>query len=154
MKIGHAFQINFYFTRIQTTAKPRIYFAILSKEEGNIFVYVCAESLSHVRPLLTLWTIARQAPLSMGFFRPGYWCGLPFSSSRGSPQPRNQTCVSLQVDSLLAEPSGKPCLCVWKLINSAHSSDSKRSTYSLQQFLENVVSHRRFFFCNHHDLNT
>jgi len=26
----------------------------------------------------TLWTVARQAPLSMGFFRQEYWSGLPF----------------------------------------------------------------------------
>ena len=26
----------------------------------------------------TLWTVARQAPLSMGFSRQEYWSGLPF----------------------------------------------------------------------------
>ena len=26
---------------------------------------------------MTLWTVARQVPLSMGFSRPGYWRGLP-----------------------------------------------------------------------------
>ena len=29
---------------------------------------------------VTLWTIARQAPLSMGFPRQEYWSGFPFSS--------------------------------------------------------------------------
>ena len=29
---------------------------------------------------LTLWTVARQAPLSMGFSRQEYWNGLPFPS--------------------------------------------------------------------------
>ena len=33
---------------------------------------------SHVRLLMTLWTAARQAPLSMGFSRQEYWSGLPF----------------------------------------------------------------------------
>ena len=28
----------------------------------------------------TAWTIACQAPLSMGFSRQEYWCGLPFPS--------------------------------------------------------------------------
>ena len=32
---------------------------------------------SCVRPLVTSWTIACQAPLSMGFSRQGYWSGLP-----------------------------------------------------------------------------
>ena len=31
------------------------------------------KSLSHVRLFVTLWTVACQAPLSMGLFRPGYW---------------------------------------------------------------------------------
>ena len=34
--------------------------------------------LSHVRLLVTLWAIACQAPLSMGFFRQEYWSELPF----------------------------------------------------------------------------
>ena len=60
-------------------------------------------------------------------------------------KPASPVSPALQVDSLLAEPSEKPCVCVWKLINSAYSSDSKHSAYSLQKFLENVVSHRFFF---------
>ena len=31
--------------------------------------------------LKTLWTVACQAPLSLGFFRQEYWSGLPFPSS-------------------------------------------------------------------------
>ena len=31
----------------------------------------------HVRLLMTLWTVAHQTPLSMGFFRQEYWHGLP-----------------------------------------------------------------------------
>ena len=31
-----------------------------------------AASLSHVRLFVTLWTVARQAPLSMEFSRQGY----------------------------------------------------------------------------------
>ena len=30
--------------------------------------------------LATPWTVARQAPLSMGFSRQEYWSGLPFPS--------------------------------------------------------------------------
>ena len=40
---------------------------------------VCVKSLSRVRLFATLWTVARQAPLSMGFSRQEYWSGLPFS---------------------------------------------------------------------------
>ena len=39
---------------------------------------MCTKSLqSCPTPRLTLWTVARQAPLSMGFFRQEYWSGLP-----------------------------------------------------------------------------
>ena len=31
---------------------------------------------------MTLWTVAYQIPLSMGFPRQEYWSGLPFPSSR------------------------------------------------------------------------
>ena len=36
---------------------------------------------SHVWLFATLWPIARQAPLSMGFPRQEYWSGLPFPSA-------------------------------------------------------------------------
>ena len=32
---------------------------------------------SHVPLFVTLWTVARQAPLSMGFSRQEHWSGLP-----------------------------------------------------------------------------
>ena len=36
--------------------------------------------LSHVQLFVTPWTVARQAPLSVGFSRQEYWSGLPFPS--------------------------------------------------------------------------
>ena len=36
--------------------------------------------LSHVRLFATPWTVAHQAPLSMGFSRQEYWNGLLFPS--------------------------------------------------------------------------
>ena len=44
---------------------------------------VCACTLSHfsrVRLFVTPWTVARQAPLPMGFSRQEYWSGLPCPS--------------------------------------------------------------------------
>ena len=38
----------------------------------------CSQTLSRVRLFVTLWTVARQAPLSMGFSRQEYCSGLPF----------------------------------------------------------------------------
>ena len=36
--------------------------------------------ISHVRLSVTPWTVAYQAPPSMGFSRQEYWSGLPFPS--------------------------------------------------------------------------
>ena len=36
---------------------------------------------------MTAWTVARQAPLSLGFSRQEYWNGLPFPSPRDLPNP-------------------------------------------------------------------
>ena len=44
-------------------------------------------SLSHVQFFVTPWTIAHQAPLSMGFPRPEYWSGFPFPSPGDLPDP-------------------------------------------------------------------
>ena len=49
---------------------------------------VKVKSLSHVLLFATPWTVARQAPLSMGFFRQDYWSGLPFPSPGDLPNPR------------------------------------------------------------------
>ena len=48
-----------------------------------------SESVSHsvVSDSATPRTVARQAPLSMGFSREEYWCGLPFPSLGDLPDP-------------------------------------------------------------------
>ena len=61
-------------------------------------------SLSRVQLSGTSWTLARQAPLSMGFFRPEYWSGLPFPSPGDLPNPGIEPeSPALQVDSLSSE---------------------------------------------------
>ena len=39
-----------------------------------------AKSLSRIQLLMTPWTAAYQAPMSMGYSRQEHWSGLPFSS--------------------------------------------------------------------------
>jgi len=46
--------------------------------------------LSSVWIFATPWTVAYQAPLSLGFSRQEYWRGLLFPSSRDSSQPRDR----------------------------------------------------------------
>ena len=65
----------------------------------SIFIFVCpaapeycpyhewVKSFSHVRLFVTPWTVAHQAPLSMGFSRQGYWSGFATPSSSGSSCP-------------------------------------------------------------------
>ena len=57
----------------------------------------------------TIWTVARQAPPSMGFSRQEYWSGVPFPSPGDLPDPGiKPRCPALQADSLPFEPPGKP----------------------------------------------
>ena len=44
-------------------------------------------SFSVVSTLATPWTVAHQAPLSMGFSRQEYWSGLPCPSPEDLPNP-------------------------------------------------------------------
>ena len=57
----------------------------------------------------TPWTVARQAPLPMGFSRQEYWSRFPCPSPGDLPNPGIEPrSPSLQADSLLSEPPGKP----------------------------------------------
>ena len=58
---------------------------------------------------LTSWTVACQAPPFMGFSRQEYHNGLPFPSPGDLPNPGvKPRSPSLQADSLLCEPPGRP----------------------------------------------
>ena len=46
------------------------------------------QSFSYVQLFMIPWTVAHQAPLSMGFSRQEYWHGLPFSSLGDLPDSR------------------------------------------------------------------
>ena len=73
--------------------------------------YLCTNVLScfsHVQLFTTLWTVAHQAPLSMGFPKQEYWSGLPFPSPGDLPDPGIEPRFpALQADSLLSELQGK-----------------------------------------------
>ena len=72
---------------------------------------LCLVTQSCLTLFVTLWTVAHQAPLSMGFFRQEYRSGLPFPPPEDLPnpviKPISPVSPGLQVDSLPAEPSGK-----------------------------------------------
>ena len=51
------------------------------------FMVYIVKSLSHVWLFATPWTVAYQAPPSMGFSRQEYWSALPFPSPEDLPDP-------------------------------------------------------------------
>ena len=63
--------------------------------------------------VVTPWTVACQAPLSMRFSKQEYWRELLFPSSGDLPYPGTEPASpALQADSLLSEPPGKSSMCV------------------------------------------
>ena len=63
--------------------------------------------LSRVQLFATSWTVAHQAPLSMGFSRQEFWSGLPFPSPGDLPNPGIEPrSPSLQADALTSEAPG------------------------------------------------
>ena len=81
----------------------------LQRAVWRFLVCVCVKSLSRVRLFATPWTVACQAPLSMGFSRQEYWSGLPFPSPGDLPNPGIEPgSPALQADALSSEPPGKP----------------------------------------------
>ena len=95
-----------------------IYFRNQRRKRHSHFYFmklVCihAQSLSHVWLFATLWTLANEATVSMGFSRQEYWNGLPFPPPRDIPDPgiKSESPASLALSGILftPEPPGKPC---------------------------------------------
>ena len=64
--------------------------------------------LNRVQLFATLWTVAYQAPPSMGFSRQEYWSGLPFPFPGDLPDPGIEPrSPALQADALPSETPGK-----------------------------------------------
>ena len=59
----------------------------LVKEDLGLSACVCAKSFSHVWLFATLWTVAHQASLSIGFSKQEYWSGLSCPSPGDLPDP-------------------------------------------------------------------
>ena len=66
---------------------------------------VKVKSLTRVRLFATPWTVAYQAPPSMGFSRKECWSGLPLPSPGDPPDPGMEPkSPTLQTDALPSEP--------------------------------------------------
>ena len=64
----------------------------LNKAVKKLYICMYQSAHTHVRLFATLWTVAHQAPLSMGFSKQEYWVAM--ASIRSSSQPRHRTHVS------------------------------------------------------------
>ena len=100
-------------------------------------------SVAQVSGSATPWTVACQAPESMGFSRQEYWSGLPFPTPRDLPNPEMEP--ECPVASVLAggflttAPLGKdipcvlgtfhllPCSCLTK--SNPHFTNKKKPTH-------------------------
>ena len=75
----------------------------------NNGVKVKVKLLSRVQLFATPWTVAHQAPPSMGFSWQEYWGGLPFPSPGNLLNPRIEPrSPTLEADALTSEAPGKP----------------------------------------------
>ena len=82
----------------------------LFSEDSMLFCAVHSHS-SHVQLFGTPWTVAHQAPLSMGILQARIlkWVAMPCPPPRDLPNPRiKYRSPTLQADSLPSEPPGKP----------------------------------------------
>ena len=85
----------------------------LSGIDSHLPAWMPVQSLRCIRLLATLWTVARQAPLSMGFSRQERWSGLPSPLLGNLSQGSNPGLLSLlywQADSLPLSRLGSPKL--------------------------------------------
>ena len=102
---------------------------------------------SHVWLFVTLWTIAHQAPMSMGFSKQEYWTGLPCPPPGHLPdpgiEPTSFTPLALAGRFLSLVPPGKPnqsyvCVlssfsCVWTLCDPMDCSLPGFSVHGILQ---------------------
>ena len=98
-----------------------------------VYVHACMLScFSGFRFCATPWTVARQAPLSMGFSRQEYWSGLPCPPPGDLPNPGIKlSSPALQADSLLLSHQGSLTIYMQGFISGLSSA----SHLSMRVFL-------------------
>ena len=103
------------------TRSPNNAFGIYPKELKILFSQIYTQCLlllfSHQVMSSScdpLWTIASQAPLSMGFSRQVHWSGLPFPPPGNLPDPGSEpTSPALAGGFFTTEPPGKPTYSIY-----------------------------------------
>ena len=103
------------------------------------------KSLSHVQIFATPWTVAYQAPLSMGFSRQEYWSGLPLPSPGDLSDSRIEPgSPALQADTLPSKPRGKYYVGIYFKAKEKYSFYSyiKNSAFIIYLFLNYFLNDR------------
>ena len=132
----------------------------------DVLCWAVPNHFSHVPLWVTPWTVAHQAPLSMGFSRQEYWRGLPSPPAGDLPNPgiklRSLMSPALAADSLPLTPPGKPYSYVIKhlhRISATHHSYCCLTSlwyypkfFSFNLFIHNPNS--REFMCTHSYIHT
>ena len=91
-----------------------------------VSIILCVCMLSYVRLIVTPWTVAHQAPLSMRFCRWEYQSGLPFPTPGKASWPRDGihvfwvSCIAGRF--FTAEPPGEAIYCILDIIHSYSQS--------------------------------
>ena len=85
-------QLSYFTKKTERTRRelPQITSTQLTMPKECVCVHMCVcvlSCFSHIRSFVTLWTVANQAPLSMGFSRREYRSGLPRPSQGIFPTP-------------------------------------------------------------------
>ena len=106
---------------LQSMGSQRVRHDLVAKHALMSYtICIHAQSLSRLQLFATPWTIACQAPLSMGFSRQEYWSGLSFPSPGDHPDPGIEP-ASLASPALASRffataPPGKPSVRIHELI--------------------------------------
>ena len=104
--VGKNVSIKFQNAKLEFAMLATIYTAF------TLYCVLCLVAQS-CPTLATLWTVARQASLSMGFSRQEYWSGLSCPPPWDLPNPGIEPkAPASQADSLLSELPGKPLHCI------------------------------------------
>ena len=102
------------------------------------------KSLSRVQLFVTPWTVAYQAPPSMGFSRQEYWSGLTFPSPGDLSDPGIEPGYpAFQADALTSEP---PVHCV--LIQKFFYAYANIHTIIFEKLTLDILFCNLFFFSN------
>ena len=110
---GDAKTTKQYSTQLPALVIPRRMEGTDNYTQGHSQPTVCVQLLSHIRLLVSPWTVACQAPLSVGLSRQEYWSGSPCPPLGDLPdsgtESKSPACPALQADFFFTtDSSGKP----------------------------------------------